>query len=244
MAIERTFREDYIGEFLIHSRVLKDGIYEEEREWVPNNITLDIDSDSAVVFGNGTSRLHFDFDWIARHRGGHLNKHKLYSYGCNAFYRDYSPDFLVVTGEGMAEEVADSGYCDDHIVYTQSRFVTEYPGKFQLVPYGVKANAGSMATYLAAFDGFKRIFLVGFDTHDTPGLNNNMYAGTDNYEGKDVDIEDAKWSNQMTQIFKQFHDTKFYRAMPGPNPVTPLAWKGCLNYENVTFRRFISYADL
>jgi hypothetical protein len=244
MAIERAFREDYIGEFLIHSRVLTDGIYEENREWIPNTVNLDIASDSAVVFGNGLSRQHFKLEWIKRHRGGHLNKHKLHSYGCNAMFRDYEPDFLVVTGEGMAQEIVDSAYMDKHIVYAQSRFLSKYPGKFHLMPYGIKANSGSMATYLSAFDGFKKVYLVGFDTHDTEGLNNNMYAGTDNYDDKKVEIHDDKWSNQMYHIFRQFHDVQFYRVMPGKNPVTPIAWKGCLNYENITYKRFISYADL
>jgi len=244
MGLERAFREDYIGEFLIHSRTLTNGIYEEDREWIPNTVNLDIASDSAVVFGNGMSRIDFQLKWIKRHRGGHLNKHKLHSYGCNAFYRDYDPDFLIIAGDGMAKEIAESDYIDDHIVYAQSKFLSKYPGKFHLIPYGVKCNAGSMATYLAAFDGFKKIYLVGFDTHDTEGLNNNMYAGTENYDDEKVDICDDKWSNVMYQIFRRFHDVHFYRVMPGPNPVTPENWKGCLNYQNITYRQFISYADL
>jgi len=244
MIIDRVFRDDYAGEFIIHQRTLKNGIYEEDREWIPSSVKLDIASDAAIVFGNGLSRVDFDMKKIVNHKGGHLNKHKLYSYGCNALYRDHEVDFLVATNDGMVDEIVDSGYADNNIVYTVNRYISCHPGKFHMIPYGVQQNAGSMAAFMAAFDGFKKIYLVGFDTQDAPNINNNMYCDTKNYEGLHSHVEDAKWSNIMYQIFRQYHDVEFYRVMPGPNPVTPISWKGCLNYKNITDRQFVSYSDL
>jgi len=244
MQITRLFRENYIGEFITTSKQIVNGIQEESRQWIPNTIELNIDSDSAVVIGNGMSRIDFDLEQIKKHKGGHLAQHKLYSYGCNALYREFTPNFLIATNDCMVDEIAASEYCDDNIVYTINQYIPKYPGKFHLIPYGVQQNAGTMATWLAAFDGFKRVFLLGFDTQDSVGLNNNLYAGTDCYEDRHADICDDKWSNAMYNIFRQYYDVEFIRVMPGPNPVTPLSWKGCLNFRNVTYRDFVSYADL
>ena len=59
---------------------------------------------------------------------------------------------------------------------------------------------------------------------------------------KIVDL--LKFNLNGKQIFRQFYDVQFLRVMPGPNPVTPASWKGCLNYENITSRSFVCQADL
>jgi len=56
---------------------------------------------SVFCIGNGESRKGFD-----------LNKLKPYGkiYGCNALYRDFTPDVLVAVDGGMIHEIYDSGY--------------------------------------------------------------------------------------------------------------------------------------
>ena len=62
----------------------------------------------AVCLGNGESRLGVD-----------LNELQKYStvWGCNAIYRDWTPDRLVCVDIGMSHEIYRSGYCFDNVVY-------------------------------------------------------------------------------------------------------------------------------
>ena len=62
----------------------------------------------AVCLGNGESRLGVD-----------LNELQKYStvWGCNAIYRDWTPDRLVCVDIAMSHEIYRSGYCFDNVVY-------------------------------------------------------------------------------------------------------------------------------
>lgn len=59
-------------------------------------------STKVFLIGNGESRKDFD-----------LNKLKPYGkiYGCNALYRQYTPDVLVSVDHGIMHEIYQSGYC-------------------------------------------------------------------------------------------------------------------------------------
>lgn len=52
--------------------------------------------------GNGESRKNFNLDLLKPH--GKV-------YGCNALYREYTPDILVSVDHGIMHEVYQSGYC-------------------------------------------------------------------------------------------------------------------------------------
>lgn len=60
------------------------------------------------VLGNGESRKGLDLDVLRTH--GKI-------YGCNALYRDYSPDALISVDGGMIHEVYSSGYCSENKCY-------------------------------------------------------------------------------------------------------------------------------
>lgn len=63
---------------------------------------------TAVVLGNGRSRLKFDLDEIKKHA---------FTVGCNAIYRDWSPDVLVATDVEISAEVVKSGYTKENVCY-------------------------------------------------------------------------------------------------------------------------------
>jgi hypothetical protein len=50
----------------------------------------------ACVMGNGPSRKQFDLDTI------HAT---MYTYGCNALYRDFMPDYLVSMDFHVVDEI-------------------------------------------------------------------------------------------------------------------------------------------
>lgn len=56
---------------------------------------------NAFVLGNGESRSQLNLDVL---------KTKGNVYGCNALYRDFTPDGLICVDSGMMQEVYDSGY--------------------------------------------------------------------------------------------------------------------------------------
>ena len=56
----------------------------------------------AFCIGNGESRKGFDLEQLRPH--GKI-------YGCNALYRDFTPDVLVAVDHGICHEIYNSGYC-------------------------------------------------------------------------------------------------------------------------------------
>ena len=58
--------------------------------------------------GNGTSRDGFDLE--------RLRTHGLI-YGCNALYRDFTPDVLCAVDQGIMHEIYQSGYCNENEAY-------------------------------------------------------------------------------------------------------------------------------
>lgn len=57
---------------------------------------------SIFVIGNGESRNNVDLSSLPR------------TYGCNALYRDFTPDVLVCVDNAMVQEIYSSGYCKDN----------------------------------------------------------------------------------------------------------------------------------
>ena len=241
---KKLHRSDYTGEDIVQDRTLIDGKWETTTEHVPNNVINNQISNRAVVFGNGTGRLDFPVQHILTKKSGLLGADSLQSYACNAFYRDYTPDFLVVSSRTIADEVTKSRYTTDNIVYTRVDISLEFPKNFYLVPHDPYADAGTTAAYIAAFDGHKKIYLLGFNGQDTLGLNDNIYAGTRGYDAKDADVSDLKWISNMAVLCKIYDDVDFVRVTESGRRSTPNAWKSLTNLRQISFRDFVLEADL
>lgn len=236
--INKLYRQDYDGEFIIHTRIVEEGKTEEAREYVPKTVDNQQTCNKAVIIGNGTSRDVFDLNILKRQHS------KVQTYGCNALYRTYTPDFLVSTDSRVVDEIMKTDYTDNNIMYSSAPQLVKYPGKLHLIPYNQSFNAGSLATYMACFDGHKKIFLIGFDGQETVGLNNNVYAGTDNYDPAEFTVHDAKWIKFMKEIFETYDDVQFFRVMPSAFSPIPELWKDALNFKQITYRDFAIEADL
>lgn len=246
--LSKRYRKDYAGEDIITERVLENREWVATTEYVPNNVINNQISNRAVVFGNGLGRKDFDIPHILRHRSGLLGADALQSYACNAFYRDYAPDFLIVTDRLIAKEITimPSRFWEDNIVYTRATINLEFPKKFYLIPNDIYTDAGTTALYIAAFDGHKRIYMCGFDGQDTPSRNNNIYAGTNCYDPIHVTqpISDAKWEHDRTTLFNTYDDVDFvFVTMWGRNRL-PEAFKYCPNVRQISRNDWIVEADL
>ena len=253
--LKRLYRKDYTGE-----EVNTVGLYHEQewhyqKEFVANPFTDLPYSNRAVVIGNGISRTEFDLTHFLPSREttawGEFTpwtqaKHKkrFNTYGCNALYRGFRPDFIVATGDEIVKEIADSDYTDNNVVYTNAYTVTEYPDKFHYIPQDPNYNSGAMAAYLAAFDGHKRVFMLGFDGIDSATDNYNVYAGTNAYPSKDTVINESYWTGSLYSIMKLYDDVEFIRVAPTNTFRSPEPWKYLLNYRTISFRQFVLEADL
>jgi hypothetical protein len=76
--------------------------------------------------------------------------------------------------------------------------------------------------YLAAFDGHKEIFMLGYTDETLAGHN--------------------EWMNQIAGIFRAYTGTKFY--LVGEPTRMPDVWVSCPNTQVMPYSDFIGYCDV
>jgi hypothetical protein len=252
--IKRLFRKDYTGEDVNITGVYEDREWHYQTEFISNpfhNLPL---SNRAVVIGNGITRQEFDLKLICDHRVTtawgqqsdwipQITAKKFNTYGCNALYRDYKTDFLIATGDVIIQEIAASGYCTNSVAYAKKQEIVNFPGKFHVVPQDPQWNAGAIAAYLAAFDGNKKVFMLGFDGIDS---NNsyNVYVGTNGYQGIESNLSESLWIQSLSLVMNTYQDVEFIRVAPTSSYRVPELWKYNLNFRTVDFRQFVLEADI
>ena len=252
--IKKIYRNEYQGENVNTVALYINGKWAYEKEFVPN-VQPEPKFKQAIVIGNGISRLDFDLPLFLPHRkktawneytdwqlAKTVKKHN--TYGCNALYRDYRVDYLVVTGEELINEVGSSVYPDNNVCYANKLDIMKYPGKYNLIPQDPQWNSGALAAYIAAFDGNRKIFMLGFDGIDNSTNNYNCYAGTAGYYPKDGRVNENYWVQSLAKVMNTYNDTEFVRVAPTTSFRTPELWKYCLNFRTVNFRQFVLEADL
>jgi hypothetical protein len=126
--------------------------------------------------GNGESREAIDL---------HFLKKRGIIYGCNALYRDFAPDKLVVADPDMFKEVIESGYSKSNVVYLVERNAkvnTPSDHKIFMVPWKdniYPLNSGWAMIRLAYhFRPDEQIYMIGFDIF---GERKTIYDDTHNY---------------------------------------------------------------
>lgn len=243
--LKKIYRSNYAGENIISSLTLRDGDWDPVAEFVPNRVINTHVTTQAVAIGNGESRRNFNLQLISDHRGGLLAVDKLQTYGCNALYRDFSPDFLVATGDTIIKELALSDYSTNNIVYTNAGALLAYPGKFYLIPQNLSFDAGSLAAYLACFDGHKKIFMIGYDQYDEQvDFVNNIYKDTNGYLTSGQKQNARFFTLTLYDVMTTYADVEFVRVMPEstwwiPSELLPLP-----NFRQINYNQFKIEADL
>jgi len=243
LKVAKSYRKDYTGEDIIVERKKEGTHWYETVETVPNAVTNNQISNRAVVVGNSPTRLEFNLQHLKKF-SGLLGADTLQTYGCNAVYRDFTPDFLVAHGNDIVKELAESEYIKDNIVYTNAIHLLEYPNKFYLIPYNPYADAGTTAAYIAAFDGHKKIYLLGFDEQDSENYNFNVYAGTNGYDAVDAEILSDTWVTNRIELFNLYDDVDFIWVTPRGRSTVPESHKYCLNFRQISHRDFVLETDL
>ena len=157
----------------------------------------------AFVLGNGISRRGLPLEYIKEH--GDI-------YGCNALFRDFTPDVLVATDKPIATHIEETGYPLKNKFYT--RKPTPGLGAFEIPRPYFAFSSGPAATALAAMQRYPRIYLIGFDMGPTENKQfNNLYASTEFYKVQgSVPTYTGNWVKQIKQICKEFPAIKFIRV--------------------------------
>jgi hypothetical protein len=158
---------------------------------------------TAFVLGNGLSRAGIDLEFLQ-------TKGKIY--GCNALYREFTPDVLVATDRPIADAIQKTGYANSNLFYTRHPIKKSGAKKIpqELWPY----SSGPVALGIAAQNLHSVVYLLGFDLGPTPDNKfNNIYADTDFYKtSKSVPTYTENWIEQIIKIVNSNPNIQFFRV--------------------------------
>lgn len=159
---------------------------------------------AAFVLGNGRSRLAVNLHEI-RQRGP--------VYGCNALYREFTPDVLISTDRPISERIQQEGYALKNRMYTRKPMAGWGAIRVPQEYYGF--SSGPIAVAQAAIDGNCVLYMLGFDLGPLPDNRfNNVYADTEFYKKSSSNPTfTGNWIRQICQIMKTFQRTRFIRVM-------------------------------
>lgn len=216
------YRADYTGEFVLLESKFINGRKEQKREWVENPIENHHISGRAAVIGSRNDQDRFDYRMLQRHKGGLLGSKKLQTYGSGDLWQDMKFDFVASLNPEELDAIKQANYHADNIVYTTARNCIRSPGEFYLIPWSPVLDELSVAVYLAAFDGHREIFLLGYN-NDTP-------------------VIDKNWKAYLNQVFEAYRGTTFYLVGTGSN--MPGEWRNNANVKTMKYREFVTYCDV
>jgi hypothetical protein len=157
---------------------------------------------TAFVLGNGVSRK--DISLSALQQAGKI-------YGCNALYREFTPDVLVATDRPISTYIQESGYARKNKFYTRKPI--EGLGGVRLPEAYYGYSSGPNAVGLAAHDKNTCIYLLGFDMGPTENKQfNNLYAGTEFYKSPGATPTfTGNWVKQIVKIVSDYPQIRFFR---------------------------------
>jgi hypothetical protein len=220
--MQARYRSDYAGEFVVLETRWSGGQKQQTREWIDNPIENHHISGRAACIGSKTDKHKFDYTKLQRHRGGLLGSKKLQTYGVGAIANEMILDFAVETQKDHLQKLINVGYSQNNIVYTTASNCLAHPENFYLIPYNLRLLDLITVVYLAAFDGHKEIFLLGYNC--------------------DIDVEQSAWHQELVAIFNAYAGIRFYLVGESTNMYD--AWLDCSNVSAMTYREFISYCDV
>jgi hypothetical protein len=187
--------KQYVGETVNTNLIIRKGKKIQETAFYEDKVKA-VPRGNAYCIGNGPSRKGFD-----------LNKLKAtgQTYGCNALYRDFVPDFIFSVDTKMTLKMCEDKVYEKCIHYAPALEVNRpySKNKLHLTPNNPHWISGNQAFWTAAVHGHKNIYLIGFDFREYgKDQLNNIYQDTENYGKRHSDIIFEVWLTQFRQIQK------------------------------------------
>lgn len=189
---------------------------------------------TAFVLGNGVSRKNINL--LVLKEVGKI-------YGCNALYREFTPDVLVATDRPIATAIQESGYSAKNIFYTRRPIDGLGARNVPKAYFGY--SSGPIATGIAAQDGHSDIYMLGFDMGpDQDQLLNNIYAGTEFYKPKNTQPTFVgNWVKQLIHVTKDYPQTNFIRVCGVTTAYIP-QFDSVANLKSMDLSEFVSQLPL
>lgn len=220
--MQARYRADYPGEFVVVESRWASGKKEEKREWIENPIQNQHISGRAACIASNVNRDKFDYKRLERHRGGLLGSKKLQTYGVGAIALEMRLDFTVDSDKTILATLKESNYSENNIVYTTPRNCIDNPGEFYLIPQNPRLFNAVQCVYLAAFDGHKEVFLLGYN-NETP-------------------VGNPTWPDQLRTVLDAYPGVMFHFVGEKTNMFD--VWLDADNTKVLTYRDFIGYCDI
>jgi hypothetical protein len=220
--MEARYRTDYSGEFVITESRWAGGRKQERREWIDNPIVNQHISGRAVAIGSDDDRERFDYRRLERHRGGLLGSLKLQTYGTAKIAQQMRLDFAVDTDFDRLQPLVENKYSENNPVYTTAKNCIRKPGEFYLIPLSPHLCTEVLPIYLAAFDGHREIYCVGYSKETAAGNNN--------------------WIYQVTTVIRAYSGVLF--TFVGNELNMPEEWLDLPNVRVMTQREFVCHCDI
>ena len=185
--------KQYTGETVNTNLIIRGGKKYQETEYFKDKVKA-VPRGNAYIIGNGPSRKGFDLNSL---------KASGQTYGCNALYRDFVPDFIFSVDTKMTVKMLEDKVYEKCIHYAPALEVNRPhgKGKLHLTPNNPHWISGNQAFWTACVHGHKNIFLIGFDFREYgEGQLNNIYQDTKNYGPRNSDIIFESWLSQFRQL--------------------------------------------
>ena len=185
----------YDGEIVNTNLVIRKGKKIQETAFFEDRVKA-VPRGNAYCIGNGPSRKDFDLNRL---------KETGQTYGCNALYRDFMPDFIFSVDTRMTQQMVTDGVGTKTIHYTPALEVNrkQSKGMLHLIPNNPHWISGNAAFWTAGVHGHKNIYLLGFDFREYgKGKLNNIYQNTDCYGERNDDKIFEGWLKQFRDMLK------------------------------------------
>ncbi|MAG28194.1 hypothetical protein CMI47_21940 [Candidatus Pacearchaeota archaeon] len=129
---------------------------------------------NVFVIGNGESR-----------KGVDLNSLNGRTYGCNALYRDFAPDYLLAIDTNMVIEIFESGYCKEHQCYFSDwdTFPVEMYSNFQqgigpVIHVGEEGKGKEISIFGEGSGGFDITYIIWINDEKIIPFSNEYFLDT------------------------------------------------------------------
>lgn len=188
----------------------------------------------ALIIGNGVSRLQFDLKVL---------QELFTTYGCNALYRDFMPDYLISHDMGIADEIVENRVHYKTNFYTQhgtkmdNRHNKNEPINFVIQDKWM-GDSGTGALRLACSNGHKNVYMIGFDYSENNTYIQNVYAGTRHYQPGPInnggEFMLRQWEQRLRHWCQAYPNTNITRI--NGNGYKPVCKE--TNFSNITPEQF------
>ena len=225
--------QKYVGEEIVVNTIIRKGKRIQEKEFYEDKVKAE-PRGNAYCIGNGPSRQGFDLNRLKEHGQ---------TYGCNALYRDFIPDFIFSVDAKMTAQMCLDKVGRKTIHYAPSLEVNRRhsKGMIHLIPNNPHWISGNQAFWTAGVHEHKNIYLIGYDFREYgKGELNNIYQDTLCYGERNGDTVYDGWLKQFRDCIKMRPYVKFTVVHDNPPEYLHYLQTGT-DYGN---SRVISYAEL